>query len=731
MPDTTTLLGGVSKVWVAGVAKGACHWEERSGTDGRPRGVRQQSAHTCRWLGLVTVNAVDVPGLLGRRRRPGPIVLVLALCGTAVSLMQTLMLPLITDFPDLLGTDADDASWLVTVTLLSGAVTTPILSRLADMHGKRRIIIVSLVILLAGSLLGAVSDSLDLLIAARALQGFAPALIPIGISTMRDQLPPERIGGAVALMSATLGVGAAVGLPLSGFIYDLFGWQAVFWASVLMAVLMLVLVKVVVPESTVRAPGRFDGLGAVLMSIALTALLLGISKGGEWGWTSRWTLVSFAVAVVVFAMWAAWELRTGQPLVDLRTSTRRPVLLTNIASLLAGFALFANLLVAAQQLQLPRASGVGFGLGVTEAGLAMIPGGVLMVVMAPVSAALTRRFGARITLVAGLAITGLGYVVRVLADGTLAALVVGITVVSLGIAVCYAAMPVLIMRSVPITETAAANGLNTVVRAIGTATCSASVAAVLAASTVTVDGAVFPSAAAMHATSWLAAGAAFLGAAVGLFIPGRIAPALGVPAEHRAGEVSRQVRPDAGRRVDAAEEVVVRGLARKPDGKPVRLGVVSVLERTGRQVDWARTDNDGRWSVVLPGRGEYLVVYSAEGWAPRSELRALAPDTVPVLEIAERLTVAGVVSTGEWAVDEALVVLTDMSGESVGVTRTDENGYYELGLPPFGRYVLTALDATRGVTESMEVVISAQRRRFDLALPEHPPAVVDHTIAGR
>ncbi|GIM64919.1 hypothetical protein Pve01_84590 [Planomonospora venezuelensis] len=358
-----------------------------------------------------------------RSTRSGLIVLVLALCGTSVSLMQTLVVPLLPDFPELLGTTSDNASWLVTVTLLTSAVATPILSRLADMHGKRRMVVVSLVVLLAGSLLGAVSDSLAGLIAARALQGFAPALIPIGISMMRDELPPERIGGAVALMSATLGIGGAVGLPLSGVIYDAFGWQAVFWGSVVMAAVMLVLVLAVVPESGVRTPGRFDWPGAILMSLALTSLLLGISKGGTWGWTSQWTLLSFTLSFLLFALWAPWELRTGEPLVDLRTSTRRPVLLTNIASLLAGFAMFANLLVATQQLQIPVETGVGFGLDVTQAGLAMLPGGVLMVLMAPVSASITRRFGARITLVAGLVITGFGYVVRVLLDATLAQLV--------------------------------------------------------------------------------------------------------------------------------------------------------------------------------------------------------------------------------------------------------------------------------------------------------------------
>lgn len=456
--------------------------------------------------------------------RSGLIVLVLALGGTSVSLMQTLVVPLLPDFPRLLGTTPDNASWLVTVTLLTSAVATPILSRLADMHGKRRMVVVSLVVLLLGSLLGAVGDSLVVLIVARSLQGFAPALIPIGISMMRDELPPERIGGAVALMSATLGIGGAVGLPLSGVIYAAFGWQAVFWGSVAMAAVMLVLVLAVVPESGVRTPGSFDWTGAVLMSVALASLLLAISKGGAWGWTSHWTLLSFTVAVLVFALWAPWELRTGEPLVDLRTSTRRPVLLTNIASLLAGFAMFTNLLVATQQLQVPTSTGVGFGLDVTHAGLAMLPGGVLMVLMAPASASVTRRFGARTTLVAGLCVTGLGYVVRVLLDATLAQLVLGVCVVSIGIAVSFAAMPVLIMQSVPIGETAAANGLNTVVRSIGTSTCSATVAAVLAAGAAHA----YPSAAALHSMDWLAAGAALLAAAVASMIP---APAARAPGD--------------------------------------------------------------------------------------------------------------------------------------------------------------------------------------------------------
>lgn len=175
---------------------------------------------------------------------------------------------------------------------------------------------------------------------------------------------------------------------------------------------------------------------------------------------------------------------------------------------------------------------------------------------------------------------------------------------------------------------------------------------------------------------------------------------------------------DALRRVGSVAEVVVQGILRQANQRPLRLGVVSVLEPNGRQIDWARTDNDGRWSIVLPETGEYLVIYSVERWTPRSELRHLGTDEPNILELEDRLMVAGVVSAGGWPVDNALVVLSAVSGESVGATRTDEDGYYQMAMPPVGRYLLTALDPTRGAADSTEVIISAQGRQFNVVMPD-------------
>lgn len=485
-----------------------------------------------------TVPAVHPAPTDRRRRAPTYLmVAVLSLCGTSVALTQTLVVPLLPDFPRLLRTSATNASWLITVTLLASAVATPIAGRVADMFGKRLVMLASLGCLVTGSLAAAVGGTFGWVLTGRALQGVSAALIPVGISIMRDELPAERVGSAVALMSATLGIGAATGLPLSGVIYEHAHWRVLFVVSGAIGLVMAVVIALVVPESPVRSRGRFDFAGAALFAAALTALLLAVSKGAGWGWTSRTTVSLFVTAAVLLAVWLPYELRVRDPLVDIRTSARRPVLLTNLASLLLGFAMFVNMLVLTQLLQMPTATGYGFGLTVVEAGLAMLPGGLVMVVLSPVSAAVTRRYGGKVTLILGAMVIAAGYALSLRLVHQVWQVVVAATVVTAGTAISYAAMPTLIMRAVPITETAAANGLNTLLRSVGTASASAAVAAVLTSTTMRLGAAAVPALTAFHHSHLIAGVAAVVAAAVACALPGRApaaAPHEAVPRRSRA-----------------------------------------------------------------------------------------------------------------------------------------------------------------------------------------------------
>ncbi|GAB3308685.1 MFS transporter [Epidermidibacterium keratini] len=447
------------------------------------------------------------------------VVAMLSLCGMMVSLQQTMLIPALSELHDVLGVSPDDVSWIVTVTLLTSAVAMPILSRLADMFGKRRLLLLSLVLVTIGSIIGALGDSLPVILVARALQGMSFSLVPIGISVMRDLLPKERIGAAVALMSATLGIGGSVGLPFGGFIYSHFGINMVFVVSALAGLIMLVVMALVLSESTIRTPGRIDYVGSVLLSGALLCLLLPISKGATWGWTSPLTLGLFAGSAVLFAIWVPFELRVTSPLVDLRTSARKPVLLTNIATVLIGFSMFGQLLGVTQVLTLPAETGVGFGFSPMAAGLFLLPGGLIMVALAPVTAGISNRYGAKTSLVCGGLLIMSGYVVLASGVHTLPTLMVGSCITNAGVALAYAAMPTLIMRAVPITETASANGLNALLRSIGTSTSSAVVAMVLTSDVIDFGGADVPSQHAFMMVFVLSGAGALVGTAIATALP--------------------------------------------------------------------------------------------------------------------------------------------------------------------------------------------------------------------
>ncbi|GAB2932989.1 MFS transporter [Streptomyces mayteni] len=477
--------------------------------------------------------------------RAGVVVAVLSGAGITASLMQALIVPLIPELPALLGTSASNASWAITATLLAAAVATPVVGRLGDLYGKRRMLLVSLGLLIAGSVVAALADTLAPMVAGRALQGASMGIIPLGISVMRDVLPADRLGASIALMSASLGIGGALGLPAAAAVAQNADWHVLFWGSAALGALVTVLVVFLVPESETRVGGRFDVVGAVGLSAGLVALLLPVSKGGDWGWGSASTLGLFAASAVLLVLWGLWELRIASPLVDLRATARRQVLVTNLATVMVGLAMFAMMLVPVQLLQLPEETGFGLGLSMVEAGLWLAPTGLVMMLVSPLSARLSAARGPKVSLLAGTLVMAVGYLAAFALTGSTWGVLLFTSVVSAGVALAYAAMPALIMGAVPRSETAVANGLNTLMRSIGTSTSSAVVGVVLAHQTTllaTPAGPVtLPSEAGFHTTFAFGAGAALLAALVVLAIPGRGRAAAGASAEPAADRVPAAV----------------------------------------------------------------------------------------------------------------------------------------------------------------------------------------------
>ncbi|KAA0942593.1 MFS transporter [Streptomyces apricus] len=471
---------------------------------------------------------------------------VLAYGGILMAVMQTAVVPLLPDLPRLTGSSAATVSWTVTATLLAGAVLTPVLGRAGDMYGKKRVLLLALALMTTGSVMCALTSDIRVLIAARALQGAAAAVVPLSIGILRDELPPERTVSAVALMSSTVGIGAALGLPLAALIVRYADWHTLFWVSAALGAAGLALAGWAVDESPVRQPGRFDTPGALGLATLLTCLLLAVSQGGEWGWTSAPVLSLFAGFLLVLALWWWQQLRTGRPLVDLRLAVRPRVALPHLTALLVGFSFYANSLVTAQLVQAPTSTGYGLGLSIVGAGLCLLPSGLTMLLLSPVSARISTARGPRVTLVLGAAVIALGYVTRIADSRDLWVIVLGGTVVSAGTALAYSALPTLILKAVPAAQTGSASGVNVLMRTIGQAVCSAAVAAILVHHTHPAGGLPLP-ALRGYLLAFATAGAVALAACVmALSIPVGDGPAKAGRPSRRRGRAADPLLEGAG-----------------------------------------------------------------------------------------------------------------------------------------------------------------------------------------
>ncbi|MEV6931354.1 MFS transporter [Dactylosporangium sp. NPDC051485] len=453
----------------------------------------------------------------GRHGNSTLVVLFLSLGGLAFSVLQSLVAPALPVIGQDLHASTGDVSWILTAYLLAASVLTPILARLGDMVGKRRVLLVVLLILAAGTLAAALAPNLGVLIAARALQGAAGAILPLSIGIVRDELPRERVGVTVGLLSAIFGIGAGLGIVAAGPIVDHLSWQWLFWLPLVLIAVALAGVAFGVPESPVRTPGRLDVLGAVILSASLVALLLAISKGREWGWGEPKTVVLLAAGVVLLVVFALVELRMSSPLIDMRLMGIRGVWTTNVVGLTFGFAMFGTFLLIPTLLELPEATGYGFGKTVSEAGLFLLPTTLMMLVFGPLSGLLERRFGPKVPLTLGAVAVVVAFAVPALAHGALWHLLLSGVLTGIGIGLVFAAMSNAIIETVPATQTGEATGVNAIVRTVGGSIGSAVVAAVVTSDT-TPRG--LPTDRAFTTGFWVCAGVAALAVVAALALPG-------------------------------------------------------------------------------------------------------------------------------------------------------------------------------------------------------------------
>ncbi|TMM05569.1 MAG: MFS transporter [Actinobacteria bacterium] len=401
------------------------------------------------------------------RQAPGRTLLILGVGTLAFVLAQTTVIPALGDLQRALGASPSGIAWMVTAYLLVASIATPILGRLGDMLGKQRLLATSLALFAVGSVVCGLADSLALMIVGRGLQGLGGGVFPLSFGIIRDEFPKERVPTGIALLGAIAAIGSAIGLPLGGVLADGPGYHWIFWVAATMGVLAALTTHRFVPESPVRTPGRVDLAGAAILGLGLTALLIAISRVADWGWGSAQTLGLIAAGLFVLVLFAMFERRAPHPLVNMRTFARRPVLTTNVSTVLIGSAMISTFVLVPQLAQLPAGGSAGFGLSATEAGLLLAPGGLLSLLVAPVVGRVGERRGSKSPFFAGCLLTAGALLGMALAHDSVALVILWSSITSAGVGAAFAAIPNLIVVAVDERETGEATGVNTVMRNIG------------------------------------------------------------------------------------------------------------------------------------------------------------------------------------------------------------------------------------------------------------------------
>jgi EmrB/QacA subfamily drug resistance transporter len=409
----------------------------------------------------------------------------LTVAGVSFAIMQTLVVPSLPFFVKEFDTSAAWVTWLVTSFLVSSSVLTPILGKLGDAHGKKKLLVISLGIFGTASLGATFAPNIGVLIGFRALQGAGAAIFPLSFGIIRDEFPAEKVGLAIGTVSSVFGIGGGVGLVLSGVIVEHLSWHFLFLIGAVPVLISTVLIAKFVPESPIKTPAKPDYKGAAALSVGFASLLLALSEGTEWGWGSSGVLALAAVSAAALAAWVAIERRVADPLVDLESLLRPAMAATNASTVLLGFSMTAFFVLVPGFVQ---ADGFGFGLSPTHAGLLLLPFSLAMIAAGPVAGALGTSKGRVVPLRIGLAL-GAGSLAGLAAlHAHQAWFVLWLPIMGVGMAFALAAIGALVIDHCRPEETGVASGMNTIMRASGAAIGAQIAAAIVSAHPQSGDG---------------------------------------------------------------------------------------------------------------------------------------------------------------------------------------------------------------------------------------------------
>jgi MFS family permease len=440
---------------------------------------------------------------------------VLAVAVTSFALLQSMVMPVIPEIEAVFDTDKATASWVATSYLLSASVCTPLVGRIGDEVGKKRMLTLVLLCLSIGSLICALATDVRWVIAGRVVQGVGGGVIPLAFGVIRDQFPADRVSSSVSVVASMAGVGAATGLAISGPIVSVLGFRWLFWLPMIATAAAALGAARVIPESAPRA-ATLNWWPGLALSGWLVCILLAVSEGPSWGWASPRVQGLSVGGVLSFAVWVFLEVRLKTPLIDLRLLSLPGVGAASAVVMLLGATSFASFAFVPQLVQTPSSAGYGFGSTVTESGLLLVPTSVGSFVAGFAASRLVRRLGFRVVISAGCVLVALACSTLAAAHDSKLHICVAVGLLGIGNGAALAAIAALIVTSVPAGQTGVASGVNANIRTIGGAVGIAVLASIVTANAGSDD---IPTERGYTIGFFVLAGAMFAASVVGIALP--------------------------------------------------------------------------------------------------------------------------------------------------------------------------------------------------------------------
>jgi EmrB/QacA subfamily drug resistance transporter len=392
---------------------------------------------------------------------------VLVVAAVSYALLQSMVTPVLHTIQVDLHTSQSTVTWVLTAYLLSASVFTPILGRVGDMIGKERMLVITLVILAAGTALAGVAHNIDVLILARAIQGVGGAVLPLSFGIIRDDFPTDKVAGGVGIIAAMIAVGAGAGLVQARPIVKALNYHWLFWLPLITTIIAAIAAHFFVPESEQRTPGKISWLAAVLLSGWLVALLVGVSEAPLWGWGSSKVIGLIALSVVIAAAWVRVELRSREPLIDMKMMRVPAVWTNNLVALLFGVGMYSVMAFLPEFVQTPRSAGYGFGASIIQSGLYLVPLTVFMFIFGMLSGRLAASIGSKAAVIIGAVFSAGAYFILAFAHSSSWEIYTASAMIGVGLGLAFSAMSNLIVQAVPPAQTGVASGMNANIRTIG------------------------------------------------------------------------------------------------------------------------------------------------------------------------------------------------------------------------------------------------------------------------